>query len=105
MNDILRPLALWALVHETADEAWKAAVARGEAGDCPPEDALAALVNREKERLRRELAGGGQTNESPPELAVLAEEIKFELAQVRGRLESIETALKSLDERVSTPKS
>ena len=63
MQDLVRILAAWALVHEVADEGWKAAVERGrerEPGDLDqgPEalvDGLAALVADEKERLKRDL--------------------------------------------------
>jgi hypothetical protein len=101
---MLRLLALWALVHETADEAWKSAVARGEGGEASPQDALAALVNREKNRLRQELAAGDAPGEDAGRLTALAEEIRFELAQMRGRIESIETSLRSLDERTPPPR-
>ncbi len=63
-DQFLRILAAWALVHETADEGWKAAVTRGESdepgvmGTDPGAfvDGLSALIFQEKERLKRELA-------------------------------------------------
>ena len=65
-EDFMRFLASWALVHETADEGWKAAVARGAAQepgdmDSGPEafvDGLSAIIAERKERLKAELAAG-----------------------------------------------
>ena len=62
----MRFMASWALVHETADEGWKAAVERGSGqatGDMQsgPEafvDGLSAMIAEEKERLKAELASG-----------------------------------------------
>jgi hypothetical protein len=62
MNDFVRLLAAWALVHESADEGWKAAVRRARTkaqprassseGPAAFVDGLAALVAEEKERLK-----------------------------------------------------
>ena len=97
MQDLVRILAAWALVHEVADEGWKAAVARGrelEPGelDRGPEamvDGLASLVADEKERLKREIASGERT---PPtadssQIAEKLDAISFEVAELRGRLD------------------
>lgn len=101
MNDIVRMLATWALVHETADEAWKAAVARGrQAAGGPPgdfTDALAALVDEEKARLKAGLAAGhgggpGQQEALGRRLDALA----FEIAELRGRLETLQVSIDAL---------
>ena len=65
-DPFMRFLASWALVHETADEGWKAAVERGaeqepgqiEAGPDAFVDGLSALVAEEKERLKAQIARG-----------------------------------------------
>ena len=65
-DDFMRFLASWALVHETADEGWKAAVVRGEgqetgAMEQGPEafvDGLSAAIAERKEQLKAELAAG-----------------------------------------------
>lgn len=108
MSDFVRILAAWALVHETADEGWKAAVQRGVAqtpGELEqgPEafvDGLAALVAAEKERLKRELAAGG----TPPggsggELGAKLDALAFELAELRGRIESLQASVDAIAAR------
>lgn len=107
-DTFLRFLAAWALVHETADEGWKAAVARGAAEgpgamDGGPDafvNALSALVAEEKDRLKAQLAAGAaggvvadaETGSGAEALAGL----RFEVAEIRARLESIEVALDTL---------
>jgi phage shock protein A len=105
MSDFIRLLAAWALIHESADEGWKAAVARGrqlEAGELQTPDAfvdgLAALVAEEKERLKASLAG------EPPaaaaaELGGALEALRFELAELRGRIESLQASVDALAAR------
>ena len=112
MRDVLRFLAAWALVHESADEGWRAAVVRG-AGLAPGDlergpdafvDGLAALVDAEKERLKRELADdgagaattGGARDRSDADLAAVLEAMRFELAELRGRIESLQTSVDAL---------
>lgn len=102
-NDaFMRFMAAWALVHETADEGWKAAVARGEAQetggmDAGPEafvDGLSAMIAEEKERLKAELASGDVA--APGSLADVSsamEELRFEIAELRGRIESLQATI------------
>jgi len=102
-NDtFMRFMAAWALVHETADEGWKAAVERGasqetggmEAGPEAFVDGLSAMIAEEKERLKAELASGDVT--PPGSLADVSghlEELRFEVSELRGRLESMQASL------------
>jgi hypothetical protein len=109
MNDFVRLLAAWALVHETADEGWKAAVSRGrDAGpgglDQGPgafTDGLAALVAEEKERLKATLAGGGTAAGAPgqSDLAGRLDGMCFEIAELRGRIESLQASIDALASR------
>ncbi len=104
-QDVVRVLAAWALVHEMADEGWKAAVGRG-MGGAPEEgagagdvvDGVSALIFREKERLKAELAGTTELAEAAATAgdAEVLSEVRFELGEMRGRLEAIETALDAL---------
>jgi len=106
MRDFVRFLAAWALLHESADEGWKAAVERGE--ELEPEgmeqgpdafvDALAALVNDEKERLKSELSSDGAEDASPrpADLADKLDAVAFELAELRGGLESLQASVDAL---------
>lgn len=107
-DDFMRFLAAWALVHETADEGWKAAVARGadaEPGEMAggPEafvDGLSAMIAEQKERLKAELASGA--SEAPGSRADVAEhldELRFEVSELRGRIESLQASIDALARR------
>jgi hypothetical protein len=108
MNDLVRLLAAWALVHESADEGWKAAIARGQQLapgelDQGPDafvDGLAALVHGEKERLKAALSG--EQDGTRPEGVGLAESLDalhFELAELRGRIESLQASVDAIAAR------
>lgn len=101
-DQFMRFLAAWALVHETADEGWKAAVARGEdqspgAMEAGPEafvDGLSAMIAEEKERLKAALASG--EIEPPGSKATVEsklDDLLFEVSELRGRLESLQASL------------
>lgn len=102
-NDaFMRFMAAWALVHETADEGWKAAVERGLAQqpgemDSGPEafvDGLSALIADEKERLKAELAlGEVAAPGSMSEVASTLTDLRFEVAELRGRIESLQASI------------
>jgi hypothetical protein len=96
------------LVHEVADDAWKAAVARGErtgpAGTAAAPDvfadALAALVATEKERLAQRLFDRGDDGGEPErDLGVRLDAVAFELAELRGRIESLQASVDALAAR------
>ncbi len=104
-DDFMRFMASWALVHETADEGWKSAVARGEAQETGemgqgPEafvDGLSAAIAQRKEQLKAELAAGG--SEPAGSRAAVAENLdglRFEVSELRGRLESMQASLDAL---------
>lgn len=101
-DEFMRAMAAWALVHETADEGWKAAVERGlaqetgamEAGPEAFVDGLSAMIAQEKERLKTELASGAvSTAGSMSDVAGVLEELRFEVAELRGRIESLQASL------------
>jgi len=105
-DDVMRFFAAWMLTHETADEGLKAAVERGESGGPDgmgggPDafvDGLAAMVAEEKEKLKRELEARARGEEvaieRQPDPAL--EELRFEVAELRGRLDNIESLLETL---------
>lgn len=114
-DQFMRFLAAWALVHETADEGWKAAVARG-ADQQPGEmnagpeafvDGLSAMVAEEKERLKASLAAGEvEAPGSRADLASKLDDLLFEVSELRGRLESMQTTLDAVlaeDDELETP--
>jgi hypothetical protein len=107
-DDFVRFLASWALVHETADEGWKAAVARGESQEAGgmgqgPEafvDGLSAAIAQRKEELKAELASGASESAGDKtQLAGHLDELRFEVAEMRGRLEAMQASLDALLER------
>jgi uncharacterized small protein (DUF1192 family) len=111
VNDVIRFLATWALMHETADEEWKAAVARGRGPDDTAAggglaDGIAALVAEEKERLKAELTAKGgvrAAGAAPPDLRELLDGLRFELAELRGRIESLQASVDALGARRREP--
>lgn len=109
-DDFMRFLASWALVHESADEGWKAAVRRGVEGE-PGEmgqgpeafvDGLSAMIAERKEQLKAELAAGtgiagaGASGDVGEHL----DELTFEVSELRGRLESLQASLDALLARI-----
>jgi phage shock protein A len=108
-NDVVRLLAAWALLHDSADDAWTAAVRRGrelapgqmEGGADAFADGLAALVAEEKDRLRERLATGetGVGEARSGDLAETLEALRFEVAELRGRIESLQASVDALSAR------
>ncbi|MGD9387269.1 MAG: hypothetical protein PVI87_03495 [Gammaproteobacteria bacterium] len=106
MTDFVRFLAAWALLHESADDGWKAAIARGReqqpGSPGGPEafvDGLAALVDQEKEQLKSELAAHPAGDGGPDETAGVSQRLdalSFELAELRGRIESLQASIDAL---------
>lgn len=104
-EDFMRFMAAWALVHETADEGWKAAVARGASGE-PGEmsgrpesfvDGLSAMIAEQKERLKAELtAADGEPAGSRADVVEHLDELRFEVAELRGRIESLQSSIDAL---------
>lgn len=107
-DDFVRFLASWALVHETADEGWKAAVARGtdqepgEMGAGPDAfvDGLSAMIAERKERLKAELASGAvEPGASRAQVGESLDDLRFEVSELRGRLETLQVSLDALLDR------
>jgi hypothetical protein len=108
VHDVVRLLATWALIHETADEGWRAAVTRGESlapGEARGPDAfvdgLAALVAEEKERLKRGLAGARAAGGGPADVAATVDALCFEVAELRGRIETLQASIDALVARAT----
>jgi hypothetical protein len=105
-TDVMKFLAVWELLHESADEAMKAGIARGqnvEQGEMAADpgafvDGLAAMVDVKKEIVKAELAAGTDASleeEEGPAARAIAE-LRFEVAELRGRLESMNSTLDAL---------
>ena len=108
-DDFMRFLASWALVHETADEGWKAAVARGitqQPGDMDSGadafvDGLSAVIAERKEQIKTELAAGaGGADADRASTGERLDELRFEVAELRGRFESMQATLDAILERL-----
>lgn len=111
-DSFMQFLASWALVHETADEGWKAAVQRGELqvpgqmgeGADAFVDGLSALIAERKERLKESLASGDV--EPPGSMADVSghlDELRFEVGELRGRIESLQASLDALVRNTQAP--
>ena len=61
-------------------------------------DGLTAMIAEEKERLKAELAAGRdrRTGVAARQSVELLEELRFEIAELRGRMESMQASLDSL---------
>ena len=104
-DDFMRFLAAWSLVHETADEGWKASVRRGaetEPGDMGqgPEafvDGLSAMIAERKEQLKAELASGASdAGAKSGDVSGHLDDLRFEVGELRGRLEAMQASLDAL---------
>ncbi|MRS11662.1 MAG: hypothetical protein EG823_01145 [Actinobacteria bacterium] len=104
-DDVMRFFAAWMLTHEAADDGMKAAIRRGDEGGAEgmgggPDafvDGLAAMVAEEKEKLKADLQARARGEEvaieRPTDPAL--EEVRFEVAELRGRLDNIESLLET----------
>ncbi len=101
--DPMKFFALWMFTHEQADDLMVQSVARGRAGDVEgmsggPDaftDGFMAMVAEEKARLRARLASG----EAEPSVTAGDErldEIGFEVSELRGRLDQMQTSLDAI---------
>jgi hypothetical protein len=103
-DDVMRFFALWMLTHETADEGLKAAVLRGEeSGPSGMEggpdafvDGLAAMVAAEKDKMKAELAAGAVERPSEDDQKIALQELRFEVAEMRGRMDALTGALETV---------
>jgi hypothetical protein len=110
-DDVMRFFALWMLTHETADEGLKAAVERGEKGG--PEgmtggpdafvDGLSAMVAEEKEKLKAELAAGRVERPDVDEQKIALDELRFEVAAMRGRMDEMAGMLETVLAKLGAP--
>ena len=104
-DDFLSVLAMFALAHEVADDGWKLAIERGQSGDAGDMsegpaafvDGLALMVAEEKDRLKDSLVSGDiESPGSKAEVSDKLDELSFEVGELRGRLESLQSSLDNL---------
>ena len=111
-DDFMKFLAAWALVHESADEGWKSAVVRGR-DQAPgqmsegPEafvDGLSAMISEEKDRLKEALASGDvEAPGTGADLGTRLDELRFEVNELRGLIESLQASIDALTRPSSRP--
>ncbi|MBN2847503.1 MAG: hypothetical protein JXP72_03515 [Coriobacteriia bacterium] len=109
-DDVMRFFATWLFTHEAADEEIKAAIRRGMSGGAEgmsggPDafvDGLAAMVEEEKEKLKADLAARARGEEVASEESAdpALDEIRFEVAELRGRLDTMESLLETILRKV-----
>jgi hypothetical protein len=103
--DVVRMLGMWWLMHESFDEAFRAAAERGRSGAGGPDafaDGLAAAVQAETETLRAALAAGERPGDSVP-AAKAIEDLRFEVGELRGRIESMQASLDAIARALEKP--
>jgi hypothetical protein len=101
--DPMKFFALWMFTHEQADDLMVQAIERGKAvagegmsgGPDAFTDGFMAMVAEEKARLKEQLASGVMVDAAGPDDARL-DEIRFEVAELRGRLDQMQATLDSI---------
>jgi uncharacterized protein YceH (UPF0502 family) len=101
--DPMKFFALWMFTHEQADDLMVQAVERGKAGagegmSGGPDaftDGFMAMVAEEKARLKEQIASGHADEAADPD-AERFEEVRFEVAELRGRLDQMQTTLDAI---------
>lgn len=101
--DPMKFFALWMFTHDQADDLMMQSVARGKAGGGEgmsggPDaftDGFMAMVADEKARLKAQIATGdvGPSSDAGDERF---DEVKFEVSELRGRLDQMQTTLDAI---------
>ena len=101
--DPMKFFALWMFTHDQADDLMVQSVARGKAvagegmsgGPDAFTDGFMAMVAEEKARLKEQIASGHADDVADPGDEKL-EEVRFEVAELRGRLDQMQTTLDAI---------
>jgi len=99
--DPMKFFALWMFTHDQADDLMVQAVERGRAvagegmtgGPDAFTDGFMAMVAAEKERLKEQMASGGADSAATDGSDERFDEVKFEVAELRGRLDQMQRTL------------
>jgi hypothetical protein len=106
--DPMKFFALWMFTHDQADDLMVESVARGQAAESGegmsggPDsftDGFMAMVAEEKARLREQIASGTAAEATGPEEERL-DEVRFEVAELRGRLDQMQVTLDAIASHV-----
>jgi phage shock protein A len=101
--DPMKFFALWMFTHDQADDLMVQSVARGRAvagegmsgGADAFTDGFMAMVAEEKARLKEQIASGGADEAAGPQDERL-DEVRFEVAELRGRMDQMQTTLDAI---------
>jgi hypothetical protein len=105
--DPMKFFALWMFTHDQADDLMVQAIERGRSSSAEGmsggadafTDGFMAMVAEERARLKEQIAAGTAGKGEAPQDERL-DEIRFEVAEVRGRLDRMETALDAIAARL-----
>jgi hypothetical protein len=101
--DPMKFFALWMFTHDQADDLMVQSVERGKAvagegmsgGADAFTDGFMAMVAEEKARLKEQIASGHADEVAEPGDERL-DEVRFEVAELRGRLDQMQTTLDAI---------
>jgi len=101
--DPMKFFALWMFTHDQADDLMVQAVERGRAGTGEgmsggPDaftDGFMAMVADEKVRLKDQIASGNADEVASPADEHL-DEVRFQIAELRGRMDQMQTTLDAI---------
>ena len=102
--DPMKFFALWMFTHDQADDLMVQAVERGKAGAGEGmsggadafTDGFMAMVAEEKERLKAQIGSGGADSAADDPMQERFDEVKFEVAELRGRLDQMQRTLDAI---------
>jgi uncharacterized protein YceH (UPF0502 family) len=105
--DPMKFFALWMFTHDQADDLMVQSVERGRdaaaqgmsGGPDAFTDGFMAMVAEEKARLKAQLASG-EDAEAASERDERLDEVRFEVAEVRGRLDQMQATLDTIAARL-----
>jgi hypothetical protein len=106
--DPMKFFALWMFTHDQADDLMVQAIERGKAGagegmSGGPDaftDGFMAMVAEERSRLKEQIASGKADEVASPQDERL-EEIRFEVAELRGRMDQMQATLDAIAAHVA----
>jgi predicted aminopeptidase len=107
--DPMKFFALWMFTHDQADDLMVQSVARGKAGAGEGmsggadafTDGFMAMVAEEKERLKAQIASGGADSAADDASQERFDEVRFEVAELRGRIDQMQRTLDAIAAHVA----
>ncbi|MDP2183148.1 MAG: hypothetical protein Q8K99_11350 [Actinomycetota bacterium] len=105
--DPMKFFALWMFTHDQADDLMVQSVERGKAvagegmsgGPDAFTDGFMAMVAEEKARLKEQIASGRADEAASPQDERL-DEVRFEVAELRGRIDQMQATLDAIASHV-----